>query len=92
MYVDAIAGKTLPVSSQMPVINQKGLMFSPILLAVQVGMTVEFEEDDTVQQHVFWPSVGGNEKLGHYLGTRPMGEERRFKFDAQPHHPTGCSF
>ena len=32
VYVDAVAGKTFPVPSQQPVINQKGLTFAPHLL------------------------------------------------------------
>lgn len=91
VYVDAIAGKTFPAASQQPVINQKGLMFNPNLLVVQLGTTIEFENDDTVQHNVFWPSIGGNKKFGHNLGTWPKGEKRSFKFDAPGVVPLLCN-
>ena len=81
VYVDAILGKTFPAPSQRPVIDQKGLMFSPNLMVIQVGTTVEFQNEDSVQHNVFWPSIGGNKKLAHNLGTWPKGDKRPFKFD-----------
>jgi plastocyanin len=81
VYVDTIAGKTFPAPSQQPVMNQKGLMFNPRVLVVQTGTTVEFQNDDSVQHNVFWPSISGNKKLGHNLGTWPKGDKRPFKFD-----------
>ena len=50
VYVDAIVGKTFPAPSEKPVIDQKGLKFNPAVLVVQVGTTVDFQNDDTVQQ------------------------------------------
>jgi hypothetical protein len=34
-----------------------------------------------VQHNVFWPSINGNKKEGHNLGTWPKGDKRSFKFD-----------
>src|ERR1035438_6779248 len=81
VYVDTIQGKTFPAPSKQPVMDQKGLMFNPHVMAVQVGTTVEFQNSDTVQHNVFWPSISGNKKLGHNLGTWPKGEKKAFKFD-----------
>jgi len=81
VYVDTIAGKTFPAPTQSPVIDQKGLLFQPHIVAVQVGTTVQFLNSDSVAHNVFWTSVGGNKKLGHNLGTWPKGEKRPFKFD-----------
>src|SRR5260370_26373145 len=81
VYVDAIAGKTFPAPTQQPVIDQKGLMFEPHIVVVQQGTTVEFLNSDKVAHNVFWPSVGGNKKLTHNLGTWPQGEKRAFKFE-----------
>src|SRR5271157_2536522 len=81
VYVDTIQGKTFPAPSQQPVMDQKGLVFSPHVMVIQVGTTVEFLNSDTVQHNVFWPSISGNKKLTHNLGTWPKGEKRPFKFD-----------
>src|SRR5260370_15290176 len=91
VYVDAIAGKTFPAPTAKPVIDQKGLMFTPHILAVQQGTTVEFLNSDKVAHNVFWPSVGGNKKLTHNLGTWPQGEKRPFKFDNPGAAPLLCN-
>ena len=91
VYVDTIAGKTFPAPSQDPVIDQKGLKFNPAVLVVQMGTTVDFQNDDSVQHNVFWPSVGGNKKEGHNLGTWPKGEKRSFKFDQPGVVPLLCN-
>ena len=83
VFVDAIPGKTFPAPTTEPVLSQKGLAFDPHVVAVQEGATVQFQNDDSVQHNVFWPSVGGNKKLAHNMGTWPKGEKRPFKF-AQP--------
>jgi plastocyanin len=81
VYVDNSAGKTLPASTQHPVVDQRGLMFQPHITVVQVGTTVDFLNSDSVAHNVFWTSIGGNKKLGHNLGTWPKGERKSFKFD-----------
>ena len=81
VYVDTIQGKTFPSPSEHPLIDQKGLMFQPHLVVVELGTTVDFLNSDKVAHNVFWTSVGGNKKLGHNLGTWPQGEKRSFKFD-----------
>ena len=81
VYVDTIQGKTFPAPSQQPVMDQKGLMFNPHVMVVQVGTTVEFLNSDNVQHNVFWPSISGNKKLGHNLGTWPKGEKKAFQFN-----------
>jgi len=91
VYVDTIAGKTFPAPSQKPLIDQKALKFNPAVLVVQAGTTVDFQNDDTVQHNVFWPSVGGNKKDAHNLGTWPKGEKRSFKFDQPGVVPLLCN-
>ncbi|HEY4901277.1 MAG TPA: plastocyanin/azurin family copper-binding protein [Terriglobales bacterium] len=81
VYVDAIAGKTFPPPAQHFQIDQKGLMFQPHVLVIPVGATVDFQNSDSVQHNLFWPSINGNKKLGHNLGTWPKGEKRSFQFD-----------
>lgn len=91
VYVDVIPGKTFSAPSQKPLIDQKGLRFNPALLVVQEGTTVEFQNDDSVQHNVFWPSISGNKKEGHNLGTWPKGEKRVFKFDQPGVVPLLCN-
>jgi plastocyanin len=91
VYVDTIPSKTFPAPSQRALIDQKGLMFHPRVLVIQIGTTVEFQNDDSVQHNVFWPSIGGNRKLGHNLGTWPQGEKRPFKFDEAGVVPLLCN-
>ena len=91
VYVDSIAGKTFPAPTNDPLIDQKGLKFNPTVLVVQQGTTVDFQNDDTVQHNVFWPSISGNKKEGHNLGTWPKGEKRSFKFDQPGVVPLLCN-
>jgi len=81
VYVDAIAGKTFPAPKEHPVMDQKGLVFVPHIMAVQQGTTVEFLNSDNVQHNVFWTAIAGDKKAGHNLGTWPKGEKRPFTFD-----------
>lgn len=91
VYVDAVAGKTFPAPSQRPVMDQKGLVFNPHVMVVQVGTTVDFLNSDTVQHNVFWPSISGNKKDGHNLGTWPKGEKRSFQFNTPGVVPLLCN-
>lgn len=91
VYVEAIAGKSFPAPAQRPTVAQTHLMFQPHILPVQQGGTVEFLNNDSVAHNVFWPSVGGNKKLGHNLGTWPKGEKRDFKFDNAGAVPLLCN-
>lgn len=56
-----------------------------------MGTTVEFQNDDSVQHNVFWPSISGNKKLSHNLGTWPKGEKRPYKFDQAGVVPLLCN-
>lgn len=91
VYVDKIAGKTFPAPKEDPVIDQKGLMFSPHIVVVQQGTTVDFKNDDNVAHNVFWPSVGGDKKATKNLGTWPKGEKRSFTFDKAGIVPLLCN-
>lgn len=81
VYVEAVAGKTFPAPSAHITIDQKGLMFVPHITVVAQGTTIDFLNSDTVAHNVFWPSISGNKKLGHNLGTWPKGQRQSFKFD-----------
>jgi plastocyanin len=91
VYVDAIAGKSFPAPKDHPVMDQKGLMFSPHIMVVQQGTTVEFLNSDTVQHNAFWTAIGGDKKAGHNLGTWPKGEKRPFTFTKPGVVPVLCN-
>ena len=91
VYVEAAAGKTFPAPTQHVTMDQKGLMFVPHIVAIQQGTTVEFLNSDSVAHNVFWPSISGNKKLGHNLGTWPQGQRQSFKFDAPGIIPLFCN-
>jgi plastocyanin len=91
VYVDAIAGKTFPAPKDRPVIDQKGLMFTPHIVVVQQGTTVDFLNSDNVAHNVFWTAVGSDKKAGHNLGTWPKGEKRAFTFDKPGVVPLLCN-
>jgi len=91
VYVEAIAGKTFPAPKEHPVMDQKGLVFSPHILAIQQGTTVDFLNSDNVAHNVFWSQVGNDKKGGHNLGTWPKGEKRSFTFDKPGAVPLLCN-
>jgi len=91
VYVDAIAGKTFPAPTNHPVMDQKGLVFSPHVMVVQLGTTVDFLNSDTVAHNVFWPNIGGDKKQTKNLGTWPKGDKKSFTFDKAGVVPLLCN-
>jgi plastocyanin len=81
VYVDAIAGKTFEAPKDHVVVDQRKMAFIPHVVAVQQGTTVDFLNSDPVGHNVYWPSVSGNKKLAHNLGTWPKGEKKPFQFN-----------
>jgi len=71
--------------------DQKGLMFVPHIVAIQQGTTVEFLNSDSVAHNVFWPSISGNKKLSHNLGTWPQGQRQSYKFGHRRYRPLFCN-
>jgi plastocyanin len=91
VYVEAIPGKTFPTPAKPAIIDQKSLLFQPHVIAVPLGATVEFQNSDKVQHNIFWPSISGNKKMSHNMGTWPTGEKRDFKFDTPGVVPLLCN-
>lgn len=81
VYVDAIPGKTFDAPSQHVTIDQRKMTFIPHLAVVLKGTTVEFLNSDNVGHNVYWPSVSGNKKLAHNMGTWPKGQNKPFQFN-----------
>src|SRR6266536_4455926 len=91
VVLEPVSAKPLSPSSQTVTLDQRGLKFTPSLLVIQQGTTVEFRNSDTVSHNVFWPNISGNKKLGHNMGTAPSGQTKRFKFDNHGNVPILCN-
>src|SRR5579859_7249922 len=81
VYVDAIPDKKFEAPKDHVVIDQRKMSFNPHVVVVQQGTTVDFLNSDPVGHNVYWPSVSGNKKLAHNLGTWPKGEKKPFQFN-----------
>jgi len=53
----------------------------PHVAVVLKGTTVDFLNSDPVGHNVYWPSVSGNKKLAHNMGTWPKGQSKPFQFN-----------
>jgi plastocyanin len=80
VYVDAIPGKKFDPPADHTAIDQRKMSFMPHVTVVAQGTTVDFVNSDSVGHNVYWPSVGGNKKLAHNLGTWPKGDKKSFQF------------
>jgi plastocyanin len=81
VYIDAVPGKKFDAPSQHVTIDQNKMKFVPHVAVVLQGTTVDFLNSDPVGHNVYWPSIGGNKKLAHNLGTWPKGERKSFQFN-----------
>ena len=80
LYVDAIPDKKFEAPKEHAVVDQKKMEFIPHVVVVLQGTTVDFTNSDPVGHNVYWPSISGNKKLAHNLGTWPKGEKKSFQF------------
>jgi plastocyanin len=81
VYVDVTADKKFDPPKDHVVVDQKKMAFIPHVVAVQQGTTVDFLNSDTVGHNVYWPSISGNKKLSHNLGTWPKDQKKPFQFN-----------
>ena len=81
VYVDAIPEQKFPAPQEHVVIDQRKMAFIPHVVVVHQGTTVDFLNSDSVGHNVYWPSISGNKKLSHNLGTWPKGEKKPFQFN-----------
>src|ERR1700758_882287 len=81
IYVDTIVDKKFDAPKEHVVIDQRKMTFIPHVVTVQQGTTVDFLNSDPVGHNVYWPSISGNKKLAHNLGTWPKGEKKAFQFN-----------
>ena len=77
VYVAAISGKTFAPPAAHSTIDQKNLVFSPHVLPVLIGTTVDFLNSDAVLHNVFSPDACCDK---FNLGTWPQGQKKSFTF------------
>ncbi len=70
----------MPVAAKTYTMDQKWTAFQPHVLAVPVGSTVVFKNNDTVKHNVSWKSIGGNRALAKNLGNASPGQSLNFRF------------
>ena len=91
VYIDSIPGKTFPPPAQHAVMDQFHLAFSPHVLVVLKGTTVDFKNEDAVGHNVYWPAINRNRKLAHNMGTWPQGISKPFTFTELGDVPLLCN-
>lgn len=77
VYVDRIAGKTFPPPAAHARMDQKSMQFTPHVLPVLEGTTVDFLNSDALLHNVFSPDACADR---FNLGTWPQGQIKTFTF------------
>lgn len=80
VYVGPISGKSFPAPKDHAKMDQKNLTFSPHVLPVLVGTTVDFLNSDSVLHNVFTPEACAGK---FNLGTWPQGETKSQTFNKE---------
>ena len=75
VWIEGIEGFQMPETN--PVLSQQGIQFSPRMLMVTAGQTVDMPNDDDVAHNVFSLSKAKKFKLGIY----PKGQSRSVTFE-----------
>lgn len=77
IYLAAVPGKTFAPPAAHATIDQKNLVFTPHVLPVLIGTTVDFQNSDAVLHNVFSPDACCDK---FNLGTWPQGQKKSFTF------------
>jgi plastocyanin len=92
IYLAPVRRVKFTPKSQTYVIHQKGMRFTPTLLVVPEGATVEFPNEDLAPHNVYWKSIAGNPRLSHDLGIVARGHKAVWTFSHAGDVPILCSF
>jgi len=77
VYVDKIAGKSFAPPEAHAKVDQKNMQFTPHVLPILAGTTVDFLNSDAVLHNVFSPDACADK---FNLGTWPQGHVKSFTF------------
>ena len=89
VYVDTVAGKTFAPPSTHVRMDQKDMQFTPHVLPVLVGTTVDFLNSDSVLHNVFSTDACADRVN---LGTWPQGQVRSYTFKKECAATVLCKF
>lgn len=81
VYAEPTGSFAFAIPKEHTTVDQKGLKFNPHVTVILKGTTVDFLNSDSVGHNVYWPSISGNKKLSHNLGTWPQGQRKSFQFN-----------
>jgi plastocyanin len=87
VYVDRVKGN-FPPPSKNPFISQKNLVFSPHILPILKGSTVDFTNDDSVDHNVFSPPGSATQ---FNLGLYGSGVKKTMTFNNLGEVPLLCN-
>ena len=76
IYIESISGDFTPPSTR-PVLDQRDMVFRPLVLPIVVGTTVDFPNSDPLFHNVFSLSQPKEFDLGRY----PKGQKKSVTFD-----------
>ena len=85
--MDLVVGK-FPLPDKNPVMDQKNLVFTPHILPIMVGTTVDFPNNDTVRHNVFSPPKCAKQ---FNLGTYGAGSTKPMTFETIGEVPLLCN-
>jgi plastocyanin len=77
VYLDKVEGKTFTPPKDHVHMDQANLTFTPHVLAILAGTTVDFKNSDNVLHNVFSPDKCADQ---FNLGSWPQGETRSYTF------------
>jgi len=80
VYIDAVPGKTFTPPATHAKMDQKNLLFTPHVLPVLQGTTVDFINSDAVLHNVFSPDKCCEQ---FNLGSWPQGQSRSYTFKSR---------
>lgn len=80
VYIDAIPGRAFPAPAAHAKMNQKNLVFTPHILPILVGTTVDFVNSDAVLHNVFSPDKCCDQ---FNLGSWPQGQSHSYTFKSR---------
>jgi plastocyanin len=81
VYIDAIVGKKFDYPVAHLTVDQRNQTFTPHILVILRGTTVDFQNSDHVAHNVYWTSIGGNKAFRHNLTVVSPGHTKSFQFE-----------